>query len=149
VFVLTRPPSQFVIARPRDRAKRGTNTRCRAIHAAGVISFTMRKEHQYFVYIITNGPYGTLYVGVTNDLLRRIYEHREGLIEGFSKRYGSKTLVYFESFEMIHDAIHREKRIKKWSRQRKIDLIMTKNPRWDDLYEATIQGVPHPALGSS
>lgn len=98
----------------------------------------MGREHRYFVYILASKPYGTLYVGVTNDLLRRVHEHREGLVEGFTKRYGVKTLVYFEEFGMITDAIHREKRIKKWPRQYKINLIMAKNPRWDDLYEAII-----------
>jgi putative endonuclease len=106
----------------------------------------MRREHQYFVFILASGPYGTLYVGVTNDLLRRVYEHRGGLIDGFAKRYGVKTLVYFESFGLITDAIHREKRIEKWPRQYKINLIMAKNPRWDDLYDAIVQGVPHAAL---
>ena len=108
----------------------------------------MRQERRYFVYILASGPYGTLYVGVTNDLLRRVYEHRESLIDGFTKRYGIKTLVYFESFEMVTDAIHREKRIKKWPRQHKINLIMASNPRWDDLYEAIIAGVAHQPGGS-
>jgi putative endonuclease len=108
----------------------------------------MRRERTYFVYILASRPYGTLYVGVTNDLIRRVYEHREGLIGGFTKRYGVKTLVYFESFEMITDAIHREKRIKKWPRAYKTNLIMAKNPRWDDLDDAIVQGAPHAAFGS-
>ena len=103
----------------------------------------MRQERVYFVYILASKPYGTLYVGVTNDLLRRVYEHREGLIDGFSKRYGVKTLVYFESFTTAADAIHREKRIKKWPRQYKVNLTMASNPRWDDVYEAII--VPSPS----
>jgi putative endonuclease len=107
----------------------------------------MTRERQYFVYILASRPYGTLYVGVTNDLLKRAHEHREGLIDGFTKHYGVKTLVYFESFGMITAAIHREKRIKKWTRQHKINLIMAKNPRWDDLYEAIVQAAPHDALG--
>ena len=76
----------------------------------------MRQERQYFVYIMARKPYGTLYVGVTNNIGRRAYEHREGLIDGFTKTYGVKTLVYFEVFPTAMDAIRREKRIKKWPR---------------------------------
>lgn len=105
----------------------------------------MRRQRVYFVYIMASRPYRTLYVGVTNDLLRRVYEHREGLIDGFTKRYSVKTLVYFEEFATAVDAIHREKRIKKWPRQYKINLIMKNNPRWDDLYEAIIAGTYRPS----
>ena len=102
----------------------------------------MRHERTYFVYILASKPYGTLYVGITNDLLRRVYEHREGLLPGFTKRYAVKTLVYFESFATAAEAIHREKRIKKWPRQYKINLILASNPRWDDLYDAIIAHNP-------
>ena len=95
----------------------------------------MRRERVYFVYILASKPYGTLYTGVTNDVLRRTYQHKEGLNEGFTKRYGVKKLVYFESHATAAGAIHREKRIKKWPRQYKINLIMASNPRWDDLFE--------------
>ena len=88
----------------------------------------------YFVYIMANGLRGTLYIGVTNDLVRRAYEHREGLINGFSKRYGVKSLVHFELFDDVEAAIRREKRLKHWNRQWKIDLIERLNPEWDDLY---------------
>ncbi len=87
-------------------------------------------------------PYGTLYVGVTNDVLRRTYQHREGVTGGFTKRYGVKRLVYFESFTTAADAIHREKRIKKWPRQYKINLVMAGNPRWDDLHDKIIGANP-------
>jgi putative endonuclease len=90
----------------------------------------------YFVYILASKRNGTLYVGVTNDLARRVWEHREGLVPGFTKTYGVKRLVHFEVFEDIHAAIHREDRLKKWKRQWKIDLIQTKNVEWNDLYEA-------------
>jgi putative endonuclease len=87
----------------------------------------------YYVYASRRN--GTLYIGVTNDLARRVWEHREGLAEGFTKDYGIKRLVYFETFEDINAAIHREDRLKKWKRQWKIDLIQARNPLWDDLYE--------------
>jgi len=95
----------------------------------------MYEERSYFVYIMASKPYGTLYVGVTNDVARRAYQHREGLIDGFTKKYGVKALVYFEVFPTALSAIHREKRIKKWTRAQKITLIMAENPRWDDLFE--------------
>ena len=91
----------------------------------------------YFVYIITNQRYGTLYVGVTNDLVRRTYEHREGFVEGFSKRHDLSLLVWYEVHEDINAAITREKTIKKWRRDWKINLIQENNPEWADLY-ATI-----------
>jgi putative endonuclease len=88
----------------------------------------------YFVYILTNKPRGTLYVGVTNDLVRRIYEHREGMVPGFTKRYGLKQLVHFERYDDPYTAIQREKNIKHWSRAWKLDLIVGANPQWRDLY---------------
>jgi putative endonuclease len=91
----------------------------------------------YFVYIITNQRYGTLYAGVTNDLVRRVYEHREGFVEGFSKRHDLGLLVWYEVHEDITAAITREKTIKRWRRDWKINLIQENNPEWNDLY-ATI-----------
>jgi len=87
-----------------------------------------------YVYILTNRPNGILYVGVTNDLIRRVFEHRSGFVEGFTKRYRLKRLVYFERFEDIRDAIQREHNIKHWSRAWKIRTIVAANPDWDDLY---------------
>jgi putative endonuclease len=89
----------------------------------------------YYVYIITNKKDGTLYIGVTNDLLRRIYEHKEGEIEGFSRKYKLKKLVYYEETNDIISAISREKELKKWQRKWKVKLIEDFNPEWDDLYE--------------
>lgn len=89
----------------------------------------------YFVYILTSKRNGTLYIGVTNDLIRRIYEHKSGLIEGFTKKYSIDKLVYFESTSDVNAAILREKRLKKWKRQWKIDLIEKSNPEWRDLSE--------------
>jgi putative endonuclease len=96
----------------------------------------MRHERQFFVYIMASKPHGTLYVGVTNDIGRRVYEHREGLIDGFTKTYGVKTLVYFETHPTAADAIHGEKRIKKWPRAYKINLIKSVHPKWDDLVQS-------------
>jgi len=88
-----------------------------------------------WVYIMTNRPDGTLYVGVTSDLARRTWEHREGIVEGFTKRHGLKRRVYAERFDDIRLAIQREKTIKHWSRAWKVALIHAENPNWDDLYD--------------
>ena len=83
---------------------------------------------------MTNQTYGTLYVGVTSDLVKRTWQHREGLVEGFTKQHGLKRLVWFERHESILEAIAREKRIKRWHRDWKVNLIQQSNPGWDDLY---------------
>jgi putative endonuclease len=88
----------------------------------------------YYVYILASRIGGTLYVGVTNDLVRRVCEHRSGAAESFTKRYYVNRLVYFECFDDIEQAIHREKRLKKWARAWKISLIEESNPNWIDLY---------------
>jgi putative endonuclease len=89
----------------------------------------------YYVYILTNKPRGTLYVGVTNDLIRRTYEHREGAVPGFTRTYRLKQLVYFEKYDAPMLAIQREKNIKHWSRAWKLDLVNSSNPQWRDLYK--------------
>jgi putative endonuclease len=89
----------------------------------------------YYVYILAQKKNGTIYIGMTNDLIRRVYEHKSGLIEGFTKKYSISQLVYYESTEDVNDAILREKRLKKWKRQWKIDLIEKSNPDWRDLSE--------------
>ena len=91
-----------------------------------------------YVYFLTNRPNGILYVGVTSDLVRRIYEHRTGAAEGFTKRYGVKRLVYYEIYDDIRTAIQREHNIKHWSRTWKVRLILASNPNWDDLWESII-----------
>ena len=88
-----------------------------------------------YVYIMANKRNGTIYVGATNDLVNRVFQHREGMIEGFTKRYGLKLLVYAEAHDSIAQAIQRERNIKKWPRKWKLDLIEEHNPRWRDLYE--------------
>ena len=85
------------------------------------------------MYILTNKKNGTLYIGMTNDLERRMFEHKNKLVEGFTKRYGLYKLVYFEQFQYVDDAIKREKQLKNWRRQWKIDLIEEENPNWKDL----------------
>ncbi|OFW80374.1 MAG: hypothetical protein A2887_05425 [Alphaproteobacteria bacterium RIFCSPLOWO2_01_FULL_40_26] len=88
----------------------------------------------YYTYILTNKPNGTFYTGITNDLQRRIFEHKKGKIEGFTKKYGLKILVYFEVYEDVRDAIAREKLIKKWKRSIKLNAIQRMNSEWKDLY---------------
>ena len=92
----------------------------------------------YHVYILASRRNGTLYVGVTNNLVRRVYEHREELVEGFTKRCGVKTLVHFEEFADVLLAIQREKTVKKWPRNWKLALIERSNPQWRDLYEEIV-----------
>ena len=90
------------------------------------------------IYILTNKPNGTLYIGVTSNLIKRIYEHREGAIPGFTKKYFCKRLVYFEQTDSMIAAIEREKQLKGGSRSKKINLIQSVNPNWNDLYNSII-----------
>jgi putative endonuclease len=92
----------------------------------------------YYVYILASEKNGTLYIGVTNDLSRRVLEHREGLVPGFTQKYAVKCLVHFEEFGDIGLAIDRETRLKKWKRRWKVELIEKGNPDWRDLYERLI-----------
>ena len=93
-------------------------------------------NHQtYYVYIMASRRNGTLYIGVTNDLIRRVYEHKNDLVEGFTDRYRVHKLVYWEKTENIESAIEREKHIKHWKRKWKLALIEEHNAGWDDLYE--------------
>lgn len=91
-----------------------------------------------WVYIVTNRPDGTLYIGVTSDIARRAHEHRTGAVEGFTKRYGLKRLVYTERHDDMREAIKREKLLKKWPRAWKVRLIHEANRDWNDLYETLI-----------
>ncbi len=86
------------------------------------------------VYILASQKRGTLYIGVTSDLIKRVYQHKSGLVEGFTNHYQVKKLVYFEQFEDMHTAISREKLLKKWKRDWKIALVEESNPGWRDLY---------------
>lgn len=92
----------------------------------------------YYVYMLASRPNGTLYSGVTNNLVRRVWEHREGLVEGFTKKYHVQRLVYWEQSEDVMTVIQREKQIKKWYRSWKIRLIEKGNPDWEDLYSTLV-----------
>ncbi len=91
-----------------------------------------RREYVFYVYIMSS-PSGTLYVGVTNDLAGRVMEHKEGKFRGFTKRYGCKSLVFYERFSNIDYALEDEKRVKSWRREKKEELIRRMNPSWKDL----------------
>jgi putative endonuclease len=91
-----------------------------------------------YTYIMSNMKNGTLYIGVTSDLIKRVYEHKYKVVEGFSKKYNLNKLMYYEVFDTIELAITREKQLKNWHRQWKIDLIEQNNPNWDDLYETIL-----------
>lgn len=91
-----------------------------------------------YVYILTNATRSVLYIGVTNDLLKRVWEHRSGLVDGFTRKYRCRYLVYFEEFGDIVSAIEREKVLKRWRRKWKEDLIEERNPEWRDLYEEIV-----------
>jgi putative endonuclease len=92
------------------------------------------KNHRYFVYIVCSRS-GTLYIGVTNNIYRRALEHKRREIEGFASKYKCDRMVYYESYDEVHKAIGREKQLKGWSRAKKIALIESLNPRWEDLAE--------------
>lgn len=95
----------------------------------------MSQKPYYFVYIMTNKYNTVLYTGMTNNLIKRIAEHKSKSIPGFTKKYNIFKLIYYEIFEDVNAAIHREKQIKAGSRKKKLDLIKAMNPDWDDLYE--------------
>lgn len=90
----------------------------------------------FSVYILTNKPNGTLYIGMTNNLKRRVYEHKQKLVDGFTKKYDVNTLVYYEVHETVESAITREKQLKHWNRLWKLKLVNEFNPEWDDLYNS-------------
>lgn len=92
-----------------------------------------------YVYIMSNHPNGTLYIGVTNDLIRRVYEHKNKILKGFTSRYDLDRLVYYEIYEDELTAIAREKTLKDWNRVWKIELIEKQNPGWEDLYSELIK----------
>ena len=92
----------------------------------------------YFVYIMASKKNGTLYIGMTSNLIRRVYEHKDNMHDGFTKKYGVHTLVYYEYTTDVNGAIAREKQLKRWKRQWKINLIEKENFDWDDLYEGLL-----------
>jgi putative endonuclease len=92
-------------------------------------------EKPSYVYMLASAPYGTLYIGVTTDIVRRTWQHKEDFIDGFTKAYGVHTLVWYEIHNDLMSAVAREKQLKKWRREWKIKLIHEKNPFWRDLYK--------------
>ena len=92
-------------------------------------------EHSY-IYILTNRPYGALYIGVTSNLIQRVHIHKNKILPGFTNKYNIHRLVYFEVFDSIYEAIVREKKLKRWRRAWKIQLIESQNPNWQDLYDS-------------
>ncbi len=92
----------------------------------------VKKQKQFYVYILVNKT-GTLYSGITNDLLRRVSEHKRGKVAGFTKRYNVNRLIYYEETNNVQDALNREKQIKGWTRKKKLDLVRTTNPTFKDL----------------
>ena len=91
-------------------------------------------KNQYYIYILANKRNGTLYIGVTSNLVKRAYEHKSSIIDGFTKKYNIHKLVYYEISDDIESAIRREKQLKKWNRKWKLELIEKNNPKWKDLY---------------
>ena len=94
----------------------------------------MTEKKEYYCYLLASNPYGTLYIGVTSNLVQRIYQHKSKLIEGFTKKYNISQLVWYEIHSEIETVIYREKQIKKWNRKWKIELMQNSNPEWTDLY---------------
>lgn len=95
-------------------------------------------QKQYYVYILASNKHGTLYIGATDDLVKRVYQHKNNFVEGFTKKYNIHMLVYHESTSNANSMITRERQLKKWNRQWKIELIEKFNPKWKDLYEEII-----------
>ncbi len=95
----------------------------------------MAEEKHYYVYLLTNWNNKVMYVGITNDLVRRLYEHKNKLVSGFTKKYNVHKLVYFEETSDVISALAREKEIKKWRREKKNNLVLSVNPGWNDLSE--------------
>ena len=98
---------------------------------------------QYYVYILSNRS-KTLYIGITNNLVKRVWQHKKGLVEGFSKRYNVDRLIYYETTEDVNSAIAREKQLKNWRREKKEFLINRMNPEWKDLYESIVDSSTPP-----
>ena len=99
-------------------------------------------EKNFYVYILASQRNGTLYVGITSDLMKRVWEHKNKVTEGFTEQYGVNKLVYYEHFVDVGQAIRREKRLKKYNRKWKTDLIEERNPDWKDLYEDLLSRFP-------
>ena len=101
-----------------------------------------------YVYMMASKRNGTIYIGCTSDLLKRVFEHREGLFGGFTKKYGCRTLVWFEAYDELEDARQRERQMKEWQRAWKIKRIEAMNPEWNDLYPALASDGPRSSAGN-
>ena len=101
-------------------------------------SYTLHSMKTGYVYILASNPEGTLYIGVTSNLVQRIWQHKNKVAKGFTEKYHADKLVYFEVFEDMNEAIKREKQLKNWHREWKVNLIMDENPKWNDLYSSII-----------
>lgn len=99
-------------------------------------------DKTYYIYILASRRNGTLYIGITSNLIKRIWEHKHKVVEGFTKKYSVDKLVYFEQYLDPENAIKREKRLKKYNRRWKLELIEKENPQWKDLYEDLVSGLP-------
>ncbi len=99
-------------------------------------------EKKYYVYILTTRKNTSLYIGVTSNLSNRIYEHKEGLVEGYTKKYSVNKFIYAEEYDDVNEAIHREKCLKRWKRDWKVELIDKSNPEWVDLFEENNNPAP-------
>ncbi len=114
--------------------KQNRNFRLAVIPAKAGIQKEIAVDKQFYVYILASKRNGTLYIGVTSDIVQRVFQHKNNMIEGFTKKYSVKILVYYEVHENVDSAITREKQLKKWRREWKLRLIEEKNPHWNDLY---------------
>jgi len=135
------PPSSFPRRRESTSGGPSQSQDEAVIPAKAGIHYNTLVPHQYYVYILASKPNGTLYIGMTNNLARRVWQHKQGFVEGFTKKSGVHRLVYAESFARPRDAIEREKRLKKWNRAWKIQLIESVDPAWKDLSE-TVMHMP-------
>lgn len=102
------------------------------------LSMTRNRMKKGFVYMMSNKQDGVLYIGVTSDIVKRVYEHKNSLVDGFTKQYNLKNLVYYEVYDEIEEAIKREKQLKNWHRKWKVELVNKQNPKWEDLYESIL-----------
>ncbi len=128
------PTTRATARRTSASAQKALGDRYVTIALAVRVGHSLGMRRGGWVYIMTNRPNGTLYTGVTNNIARRAYEHREGLIDGFTKQYGLKRLVFMEFYEDVRHAIQRERNMKHWPRRWKAKLILDANPEWRDLY---------------
>ena len=142
VFTRDRRRERLAVGWHLPSASQDVDGRDKPDHDDGALAYAKAQSHAAamkqqggWVYIMTNRPNGTLYIGVTSDLGRRVHEHREGLIAGFTKAYGLKRLVWYEWHDEIEAAIQRETSMKRWYRAYKTRTIMARNPDWNDLYE--------------